>query len=339
MAFSDYAPPRRSRRRRNIAVIITVMLVVGVLALAVRYRTERRESIDYLEAAEEVAIAHSAMAERLGTALQGLGEEDRPALIQRLESLAAEANEARRTLGAAVVTRPVAAVSGLMTVAVHSWDDGIAALDDAIIAVLDAEEGDLSGEDELEAAFDLLRLGDRGYVSVLEEVSRLDPEIVPAPFPEVSYVEGAYAALYDATVIAERLRRFSGSLSQVSDVALIAATIPEPVSEGVGGVFAIPASDSFVVEVTVSNTGNVVVERVSVVVSLQKAASSEQIPPLGIVIPSIEPGASETLRFTDFDPEPGVVYTVTAVATLEEGVVDGQLDDNSWSLIFERNPE
>lgn len=338
MALSDYAPPRRSRRRRNIAVIIIVLLVVGVLALAVQYRTERRQSIDYLETAEEVAIAHSAMAERLGTALQGLGGEDRPALVQRLETLAAEANEARRTLGAAVVTRPVAEVSGLMTVAVHSWDDGIAALDDAIIAVLDAEQGDLSGEDELEAAFDLLRLGDRAYVGVLEEVSQLDPEIVPAPFPAVSYVEGEFAALYDATVIAERLRRL-GSLSEVIDVALIATTIPGPVSEGVGGVFAIPASDSFVVEVTVSNTGNVVVERVSVVVSLQKAASSEQIPPLGIVIPSIEPGASETLPFTDFDPEPGVVYTVTAVATLEEGVVDETIDDNSWSLIFERNSE
>jgi hypothetical protein len=190
MAFSDYSPPRRSRRRRNVAVIITLLIVVGVVALAVAYRTERRESIDYLATAEEVAIAHAEMAERLGSALQGLGGEDRPALLQRLETLAADANEARRTLGAAVVTRPVAEVSGLMTAAVHSWDDGIAALDDAIIAVLDAEQGDLSGEDELEAAFDLLRLGDRAYLSVLEEVSQLDPEIVPAPFPEVSYVEG-----------------------------------------------------------------------------------------------------------------------------------------------------
>ena len=337
MAYSDYAPPRRSRRRRNIAVIIFLLLIVGVLALAVRYRTERRESIDYLATAEEVAIAHAEMAERLGTALQGLGGEDRPALVLRLETLAADASEARRTLGDAVVTRPVAEVSGLMTVSVQSWDDGIAALDDAIIAVLDAENGDLSGEDELEDAFTLLQLGDRAYASAVAAVARLDPEIVPAPFPSVSYVEGEFAALYDATVISQRLRRL-GSLSEVSDVALIGTTIPEPVSEGAGGVFAIPASDSFAVEVTVSNTGNVVVERVSVVVSLQRAASSEQIAPLGIVIPSIEPGASETLTFEDLDPEPGVVYTVTAVATLEEGVVD-ETEDNSWSLIFKRNTE
>ena len=337
MAYSDYAPPRRSRRRRNIAVIIVLLLVVGVLALAVRYRTERRESIDYLATTEEVAITHSEMAERLGSLLQGLGREDRPALINRLEALATDANETRQILADAVVTRPVAEVSGLMTVAVQSWDDGIAALDDAIIAILDAEQGDLSGEDEMRAAFDLLRLGDRAYVSAVEAVGRLDPEIVPAPFPEVSYVEGEFVALYDATVIATRLRRL-GSLSEVSDVALIGTTIPEPVSEGAGGVFAIPASDSFAVELTVSNTGNVVVERVSVVISMQRAASSEQIAPLGIVIPSIAPAASETLIFEDLDPEPGVVYTVTAVATLEEGVVD-ETDDNSWSLTFKRNTE
>ncbi len=338
MAYSEYAPPRRSRRRRNIAVIILLLLIVGVLTLAVRYRTERRESIDYLETAEEVAVTHGEMSERLGTALQGLAQDDRPALLLRLETLAADANESRRTLGAAVVTRPVAAVSGLMTVAVHSWDDGIAALDDAIIAVLDAEEGDMSGEDELQAAFDLLRLGDRAYVSAVEEVGRLDQELVPAPFPSVSYVEGEFAALYDATVIAERLRQL-GTLSERSDIAVIGTTLPEPVSEGTGGVFALPASDEFVVEVTVSNTGNVVVERVSVVVTLQRAASSEQIAPLGIVVPSIEPGASVTLPFAEFDPEPGAVYTVTAVATLEEGAVDVNGEDNSWSLIFERNTE
>lgn len=336
MAFSDYGPPRRSRRRRNIVVAILLLLTVGVLALAVRYRTERRESIDYLATAEEVAITHSEMAERMGTLLQGLGREDRPALILRLETLAADTKEARRTLGDAVVTRPIAEVSGLMTVAVQSWDDGIAALDDAIIAILDAEQGDLSGEDEMRAAFDLLRLGDRAYGSAVEAVERLDPGLVPAPFPSVSYVDGDFAALYDAAVIAGRLRRL-GSLSEVSDVALIGTTIPEPVSEGVGGVFSIPASDSFAVELTVSNIGNVIVERVSVVVSLQRAASSEQIAPLGIVIPSIEPDASETLTF-DLDPEPGVVYTVTAVATLEDGVVD-ETDDNSWSLIFKRNTE
>lgn len=337
MAYSDYRPPRRSRRRRILAAIVVILAIVGVVALAVRYRTERRESIDYLATAESVASRHSEMAGRLGTLLQGLGQEERPEVIQRLETLAAEANEARRTLADAVVTRSVAEVAGRMTVAVEAWDDAIDALDDAIIAVLDAEEGDPSGDDELRAAFELLRLGDRAFVSVLDGAARLDQELVPMEFPVFSYTQGEYAALYDATVIAERLRRL-GTLSELSDVSIIGTTVPEPVSEGAGGVHAVPASEDFALEVTVSNTGNVVVERVSVVVVLQRTASAEQIAPLGIVIPAIEPGASETRTFEDLDPEPGAVYTITAVASLEEGV-DDATDDNAWSLIFKRNAE
>ncbi len=337
MAYSDFAPPRRSRRRRNLVILIIAIAVIGVLVLAIRYRTERRQSIDYLATAEAVAVEHADMADRLGSLLQSLGREERPEVIQRLESMSAEATELRQTLEDAGVTRAVAEVSGLMTVAVEAWDDGIDSLDDAIVVVLDAEPGDPSGDDELRDAFDLMRLGDRAYAGALEAVIRLDQELVPAPFPVFTYTQGEYAALYDAPVIAERLRRL-GSLSESSDVAIIGTTVPEPVSEGIAGVYAVPASEDFALEITVSNTGNVVVERVGVVITLHRAASSEQPPPLGIVIPSIEPGASETLLFEDLDPEPGAVYTATAVVTLEEGIAD-ETDDNTWSIVFKRNAE
>lgn len=337
MAYSDFSPPRKSRRRRRLVSLVFVLAVIGVIVLAVRYRTERRQSIDYMATAQTVAVQHEDMAERLGSLLQSLGREERPEVIQRLETLAAEAGEARRTLEDAEVTRAVAEVSGLMTVAVEAWADGIESLDDAIVAVLDAEPGDPSGDDELRESFELLRLGDRAYVGALEVAVRLDQELIPAPLPVFTYTQGDYTALYDAPVIAERLRRL-GSLSQSSDITVIGTTIPEPVSEGVAGVYAIPASEDFALEITVSNTGNVVVERISVVVTLHRAASTEQPPPLGIVIPSIQPAESETLVFEDLDPEPGAVYTVTAVASLEEGVAD-ETDDNTWSLVFKRNAE
>ena len=337
MAYSDFGPPRRSRRRRNIALLVTLLVIFGVLALAVRYRTERREGIDYLETAEEVAVAHSEMAERLGSLFQGLGSEDRPAVELRLETLGVEARDARRLLEEMVVTRPVAEVSGLMTVAVEAWEDAINALDDAIIDVLDAEDGVRSGDEQLRAAFELLRLGDRAYQGVLEGVALLDPDLVPAAFPQVTYTGGEYAALYDSTVIAERLRRL-GTLSELVDVAITATTVPEPVSEGVGGIWTVPASESLGVEITVSNTGNVPAEQVNVVITLQRAASSERIDPLGQLIPAIEPGESETLLFPELDVAPGVVYTITAVASLQDGVVD-ETDDNTWTLVFERNAE
>ena len=159
MSYSDFGPHRRSRRRRNVVVLITVLVIVGVLALAVRYRTERRESIDYLSTAEEVALQHAEMADFLGALFHGLGQEDRPAVELRLDTLALDASEARARLDELVVTRPVAETSGLMTVAVTAWGDGVVTLKNAIIAVLDAEENALTADEELRAACEMLRLG------------------------------------------------------------------------------------------------------------------------------------------------------------------------------------
>jgi hypothetical protein len=336
MAYSDFGPPRRSRRRRNVVVLIVLVLIIGVLALAVRYRTERRESIDYLVTAEEVATKHSELAERLGTLLQGLGQEDRPEVAQRLESMAIESRETRRQLEAMVVTRPVAEVAGLMMVAVEAWDDAIVGLDDAIVAILDAEDGDLAGDEALREAFELLRLGDRAYAAVIDGSLRLDQELVAAPLPAVTYTQGQYAALYDASIIADRLRRLRG-LSEVSDISILGATIPAPVSKGVGDIWSIPASDTFALEVTVSNTGNVIAEKINVIVMLQKERSNEVIAALGQLITSIDPQESKQILFEDLDVEPGQVYSVTVTASLEDG--DDAIEDNTWSLVFERNTE
>ncbi len=336
MSYSDFAPSRRSRRRRNAVVLIVLLSIVGVLVLAVRYRTERRESIDYLSTAEEVALQHAEMAERLGSLFQGLGQEDRPAVALRLDSLAVDAREATAQLDGLVATRQIAETSGLMAVAVGAWDNGISALDDAIVAILDAEPGDLSADEKLRTAFDMLRLGDRAYELAVTSVADLDPEIVPLAFPEVTYTTGEYGSLYDAKIIAERLRLL-GDLSESRDVAISASTTPEPVSEGAGGIWTIPASEGFSLAVIVSNTGNVVVEKVTVIVTLQRVGANEEIAPLGQLIPSIEPASSHRLVFDNLEAEPGLVYTVTAVAEIEGG--GDPTDDNSFTLVFERNAE
>lgn len=336
MAYSDFGPPRRSRRRRNVVILILLLLIIGVLVLAVRYRTERRQSIDYLATAQEVATGHAEIADQLGALLASLGEEERPDVLLRLQSMAVRSLELRRRIEALEVTRPVAEVAGLMTVTVVSWDDGIGTIDDAIVAILDAEDGDLSGGETLSAAFELLSLGDRAYLGVLDGVARLDPEIVPAPFPAVSYTKGEYGPLFDAEIIAERLRG-SGELSELRDIAVIGATTPEPVSEGLGGIWTIPASEAFSLQVTVSNTGNVVAEKISVLVTLQKQASSEDVTAQSQVIPAIEPGESATIPFENLPAEPGEVYTITATASFEDG--PDETDDNSWDLVFERNAE
>ncbi len=164
MAYSDFGP-RRSKRRRNVVILITLLVIVGVLVLAVRYRTERREAIDYLNVADEVSRTHAELADQLGQLLQGLGGETRPAMEQRLETLADTARDLADQLDEQIVPRPVAQVSGLMAVAADSWADGIAGTKEAIIAILDAEENDVSADTTLQQAFDLIRVGDTAYVA------------------------------------------------------------------------------------------------------------------------------------------------------------------------------
>ncbi len=336
MAYSDFAPPRRSRRRRNIVILIIVALIVGVLVLAVRYRTERRESIDYMTAAEEVALQHGDMSEQLAALLQGLGQEDRPELELRLETLSADANQTVKVLEAQVVARPVAEVAGLMAVAVDAWAEGIDTIGASVVLILDAEDGDFSGDEGLRAAFELMRVGDRAYERALAASLRLDAELVPAPLPEISYTQGQYGPLYNHVVVAERLRR-QGALAELIDVALVANTVPQPVSQDAAGIWTLPASEELSLEVTVSNTGNVVVERVSVLVTLQRVGANEAFTPLGQLIPSIEPGQSENLIFPNLEATPDEVYSITATATVEGS--DDLTDDNTFNLVFKRNAE
>jgi len=204
-----------------------------------------------------------------------------------------------------------------------------------MIGILDAEDGDASAEEELKTAFELIRLGDRAYAEAAERVSELESDLVPATFPEVSYSGGPYRPLYDYSLVADRLRRYGGLAERV-DVALTAITVPAPVSETTGGIWKVPASDSLSLEVTVSNTGNVVVEQVSILVTIQKVGTPDEFPPLGQLIPGIEPGESEIRIFENLEVASGEVYSITAVATVED---EGNTEDNSFNLVFERNAE
>jgi hypothetical protein len=316
--------------------LVILAVIVGVLTLAVRYRTERRESIDYLTLTEDVARRHQDMSEQLGSLFQGLGQEDRPALEQRLETLATNARDAADEIDEMVVARPVGEVAGLMGVATDSWASGIETLGSAIVAILDAEDGDVSADESLRAAFELIRLGDRAYDGVVAAVAELDQELVPTQLPQVSYVEGQYSNLYNYQIVADRLR-LQGGLAEFIDVALKANTVPEPVSEDDVGIWTIPSSDTLSLEVTVSNTGNVVVERVRVLVEVQQVGAPDTFVPLGKLIPSIEPGKSEILTFENLEATPGEVYSISAAASVE-GQSDST-DDNTFNLIFKRNTE
>ncbi|MBT8213547.1 MAG: hypothetical protein KJN71_10420, partial [Acidimicrobiia bacterium] len=131
------APSRERRRRRRIWLLLGLAVVVGVVALAVRFRTETRDTASYLTLAKEIADDEAQLAESLDVLLEDLATLDRPDLMRRIELLSSTASELRGSLDDVVITGTVAETHGFLVVASTSWRDALAGLDDGVVAVLE----------------------------------------------------------------------------------------------------------------------------------------------------------------------------------------------------------
>jgi hypothetical protein len=334
MAYPPFADDRRSRRRRIILTLVAVGMVLTVVALAVRYRTERRESVDYLALADEVAGEHADIAAALDDLFATLSEMDRPTVLQRVTMLSDEAVELKHEVEDAAVPRAVAAVHGTLLVAVSAWSDALDDLGDAMVSVLDAAPDDPVGEDALDAVFDDLRLGDEAYALFLDAIDRLDPELVTVEFPPVAYAPGGDEVL-NGQAFSEHIRRLR-LLSEDRDVAVSLKVDPEPASE-TGGVSVVPASGDFVVTAVVSNPGNVSIEQISVKFTLSETSSSAEPYVENRAFPALSAGESTSAVFSEVPIEAGTVYELKVEVSLAEP--DVNTDNNSARLVFQRNPE
>jgi hypothetical protein len=75
-----------------------------------------------------------------------------------------------------------------------------------------------------------------------------------------------------------------------------------------------------------------------VTVTLRLQGSNDAPTASSQLIPAIEDGTSVTIPFDSLNVEPGQVYAASVAATFEDGP-DANDDDNTWSLVFERNAE
>jgi hypothetical protein len=330
MAYPPLSSSRRPRRRATIAILIIVGLVIGIIALAVRYRTERRDSVDYFALAKEIADDQVLIASGLADLFTTLGDLERPDILDRVSGLGAESEAMRKLLDSATVTAAVGRANGYLTVATASWDEALNALDEAIIEILDGEGDGRRGEVMLGSAFDDLRVGDRAYQLFRESLDDLEPDLVTRDYPDFGYVSGDREILYDAAVIANHLRT-TLRFEENRDISVRATTEPEPLGSE-NGVHVVPDSDSFSVQVVVTNEGNVTAELITVALRLSSiGAGSEE---RSEIVAVLEPGEATTVLFADFVLVPGVVYELQLDAMIPD---DDVPDNNVWELTFIRN--
>jgi hypothetical protein len=330
-----YAPPalrRRSRRRRNLVIVVILAAIIAAVALAVRYRTDERIAMDYLTRAREVAEAEMSLAGDLEEVLRGIGTMERPEIVERLLAFSEDSAQLRSDLAEADLTGSIAEVHGFLTVSVTAWDDALGSLEAAVVEILDSEDA-TTGASLLDTAFSSLRVGDRAYFGFQRAVAELDPELVTEDFPTVSYTGGERTDLYDSEVLAERLRAIR-RLGGDHDVALTGILDPEPLLQE-GSLPIVPASETFLVQLVVSNTGNV--DEASILITLQLTPRDAAQDPITLqnIVPFLEPDEATTISF-DLTSEviPGSLYELQAMASIAE---DADLDNNEWELVFLRN--
>jgi hypothetical protein len=332
MAMSSIAMQRRSRRRRQVAIFLTLGVIITVIALAVRYRTEERETADYLALVGEIAGDELTVSQGLRELLNGVGSLARPDIIDRLVVLGSRAEDLEQRLGDAVVTRPVAEMHGFMSVAAAAWTDGLAALGEGVVAVMDQPDDDIAAPGAFTSALDMLRIGDFAYERFLDAGGGLGPDIVVPQFPAIAYVGGEEPL--DIPTLASRLR-LRLSLAERRDVEITANMVPEPTGAR-NGVAVAPFTSTFDVTAIVTNSGNVLQEEIVVTLRLTRDGTGDEPFEERRIIPALDPATSISVEFLSLEVAPAALYTLDVSASIPQ---DADIGNNVWQLVFATNSE
>ncbi|CAN5406975.1 MAG: CARDB domain-containing protein [Acidimicrobiia bacterium] len=326
MTTSSLALVRRQRRRRRLAIFLSIAVVLGAIALGVSYRSERRQTAEYLALADEVARGEAAIAESLQGMFAGLRDLDRSNILELVERMRVDSEELHIRIVTADVTRAAAPLHGFLGTATATWRDGLAALDHTVLEAIDAE-GSIDTTELIRDAAVSLAVGDAAYAQFLGAVPALDEDFDPPAFPEVAFVTGVPT---DIQLLIDRLV-VAPDLDERRDVAVTANTRPEPTGT-VGSALVMPFSDLLDVTAVVTNQGNVAADEVMVELTLE----GETVDPFTEqrIIPSLAPGGAETIEVLGIPLEPETLYTLTITASIRN---DDSTDDNVWEVVFATN--
>ena len=315
-------------------IILLIAVILAAVALVVRFRTEERIAGDYLAVAKDVADSEALLASRLEDVLSGVTEMERPELLQRLEGLADESASLGEELATAEATASTSEANGFLTVAIDSWSIGLAGVNEAIIEILDGPELSRKGDEMLTLAFNDLQVGDTAYARFLGAVKEMDPDSVTLEYPDFGFISPPRDELYDALLLADEMRVLL-RLEVNRDVAVNATTDPEPLGEN-NGFPVVPDSESFGVQVVVTNEGNLPEEQILVQLFLDPRDPAEEQVDIQTLVPFLEPGDAKTVPFLDLPVLPGALYELTVSATIADDE-DARPGDNIWKLVFYRN--
>ncbi|MEN8040722.1 MAG: hypothetical protein ABFR95_04380 [Actinomycetota bacterium] len=304
--------------------------IIAIVAFLVSRQTAQRGAVEFFAAADESSDLHAQASSELESALASIGIIDRPELTRRLDSVSATATEADALLDVEIQSG-IAESYGTMTTASTSWKDGADAVNITITAIMD---GDLvqGAQEQLEAALDMLRVGDTAYGLFLDSLTARPEDVDVPSFSPVFYINSealeSDPLRYDAQTLVLEIQA-SYDLSPHHDVSVLGSTVPEPVGES-DGAPVVPFAEALDVQAVISNLGNEDEPVVDVVLEMFNVDSGSTTTATERITDLVA-GSSTTVVFSDVDVVPGSLYQAKVIATIADDIY---LDNNVWEMVF-----
>lgn len=326
--------PPKSRRRSLRWLIPTVIVVVVVLALSLSGAgSDTREEIEYLaqitEQSEQLALGGDALRD----VVSRLSRIDRPELVTVIDGLRADIEAGLELAAIEPPAVELFAVGAIYRAALQQWSEGVAAFGSGVLAAAD-NPTDSTPTDIIANALVALRNGDQLFEDLIAELDRLD---VPDPIQSLRAVALSPApgeALALSTAYTEVARSESNSIALRPGIAVSSIVAVPDWQLNPDNLVIMPATDSALFSVVVSNVGNVMSSEE--VLTLTLTGVSDPVVMTATVSP-LQPGAQTTLEFEAISVSAGDLYEISAVISVAD--IDSSFEDNEIHVTFQVNSE
>lgn len=329
-----FDPPPKPRRRTVVRLAIPILIVVGVIAAVVVAEAgeETQTEIEYLDQIRDQATELSRSGASLQDVLSRLRDVGRDEFNTVFDGIRTDLDVAI----AFVTTEPpvdsLIPVWSLYRQSVQAWDRGVTGLRTAILASADDPE-DATVVNEVADALAEIRAGDSLYLDLRVEFERDEiPEpISPLVNVRLSPADGGMTSLAVGYVSAARSSTNNLGLRPGLSLSQIAT---DPIWQiSISGQAVVPATDSIVFSVVVTNRGNVA----SGVETLELGLTGGPEPiRTNSEIPALSPSGQTTVVFPAVAVEVDTLYEVSVALVVVDP--DADLTDNSLSVQFTVNP-
>jgi len=320
-----------SPARRRIPRIVWPILIVAAVAVVLVVSAssdETRAELSYLEEVRAQAMEIAKDGESLRDAASRLAQIDRSELTTVIDTVGEDLAAGLDLVAEDPPAPSLLSVRAMYRQALTVWDRGVEGFGAAVLAAVDNPESSLAYDMMAEALAEL-RAGDSLYGDLVADMGHTDvPDpLIELPAVELAPGEGALVGLSVSYVDSARSK--GGGLALRSGLA-VSQILADPewrvTSEDEA---VVPAAETVVFSVVVSNVGNVAVEGESVTLTLGGGGEERQ---LTSEVGRLAPDERVTIAFEPLGVRTGNVYIVTAAVAAVEG--DADTEDNKISVQF-----